>query len=80
MRAFSKNMRLSELSAGGEAKITGYNQTRVQQKLMEMGCIPGARVKWLFTAPGGDPVAYEIEGYVLSMRLQEAATVNIEII
>lgn len=45
-----------------------------------MGCVPGAKVKWLFTAPSGDPVAYEIEGYVLSMRLQEAATINIEVI
>lgn len=73
-------MRLSDLSAGVEAKITGYNHSRVQQKLMEMGCVPGAKVKWLFAAPSGDPVAYEIEGYVLSMRLQEAATINIEVI
>jgi len=43
-----------------------------------MGCIPGARVQLVLVAPFGDPKAYDIEGYRLSLRENEAKTVILE--
>lgn len=45
---------------------------------MEMGCIPGTRISVEFFAPGGDPIAFNIDGYVLGLRKSEAALIEIE--
>jgi Fe2+ transport system protein FeoA len=47
-------------------------------KLIEMGLYKGKQVKVLFKAPFGDPIAIDIEGYVLSLRKDEADQVQIE--
>jgi ferrous iron transport protein A len=44
---------------------------------MEMGCLPGEKVRLERVAPLGDPIAISVAGYMLSMRKDEAATVNI---
>lgn len=45
-----------------------------------MGCTPGEIVKLIRIAPAGDPIAIEIDGYVLSLRKKEAATVKVKLI
>ncbi|MCZ8216476.1 MAG: FeoA family protein [Cyclobacteriaceae bacterium] len=49
----------------------------ISAKLMEMGCLPGAPVRFNFTAPFGDPVCISVLGYELSLRLEEASTISI---
>lgn len=46
-------------------------------KLMEMGIVEGTQIKVLFRAPLGDPIAVDIKGYVLSLRLDEAALIQV---
>lgn len=43
-----------------------------------MGLYSGKTVKVLFKAPFGDPIAVDVDGYVLSMRLDEASLVELE--
>jgi Fe2+ transport system protein FeoA len=50
----------------------------LHQKLSEMGCIPGTEIEKLFTAPGGDPVAYRIDSYILGLRLAEASQIMVK--
>ncbi|NBX80474.1 MAG: ferrous iron transport protein A [Flavobacteriales bacterium] len=38
----------------------------------------GKQLKSFFTAPFGDPIAVELNGSVLSLRLEEAATIEVE--
>lgn len=71
-------MHLSELKPGEKAVILGFNDGRLQEKLMEMGCLPGTEIECTMIAPFGNPVAFKISGYMLSMRLEEADTINIE--
>ena len=57
--------------------MAGFTDDFLSVKLMEMGCLPGASVRFNFTAPFGDPVCISVSGYELSLRLDEAATISI---
>jgi ferrous iron transport protein A len=57
--------------------ISGFSDEQLSIKLMEMGCLPGAMVRFNFAAPLGDPICITVAGYELSLRLEEAATVLI---
>ncbi len=58
--------------------ITGISDSDLKPKLLEMGLYTGKVVSVLFKAPFGDPIAVDVDGYVLSMRLNEASLVQIE--
>ena len=49
-------------------------------KLMEMGCVPGEKIFLEQVAPLGDPISVNIAGYSLSLRLDEAEHIIVEII
>lgn len=68
---------LNELRVGESAVIDSFTNPDLQVKLLEMGCTPGETIQVEKFSPLGDPVAYNISGYILSMRLAEAATVTI---
>lgn len=69
---------LAELKLGESAVIRSFAQQDLALKLIEMGCIPGEKIKLCNIAPLGDPIAIEISGYLLSMRKAEAAGVLLE--
>ncbi|MCD8481961.1 MAG: ferrous iron transport protein A [Verrucomicrobia bacterium] len=52
----------------------------VQWRLMEMGVLPGTRIRFVRQAPLGDPVEIEIRGYHLSLRRAEAAEILVEVV
>ena len=43
-----------------------------------MGVTPGIIMQMVGTAPLGDPLAFEVRGYRLSLRRAEAALVEVE--
>jgi len=57
--------------------ISGFTDEALSVKLLEMGCLPGAPVRFNFSAPFGDPICISVLGYELSLRLEEAATISI---
>jgi ferrous iron transport protein A len=59
-------------------KIDSVQQSSFAQRLVEMGCIKGTNITKLFTAPGGDPIAFQIDTYVLSLRIDEAKTIIVK--
>ena len=69
---------MSELKLNELGVIACIEESPVRKKLMEMGCIPGTKVQLVLVAPCGDPKAYDIEGYRLSLRENEARTVILE--
>jgi len=71
-------MRLSQLRVGEKGKILSFESPDLQLKLMEMGCIPGEVVRIEQVAPLGDPISIRIAGYSLSLRLNEADQILIE--
>lgn len=71
-------LKASELRQGQSGRITAVQEGYLSNKLMEMGCIPGTRIFVEFFAPGGDPVALNIDGYVLGLRRSEAVLIEVE--
>jgi ferrous iron transport protein A len=70
--ALKSTMRLSELKVGQRGKISGFETSDLELKLMEMGCIPGEIVIVEQIAPLGDPISIRVAGYSLSLRKNEA--------
>ncbi len=71
--------RLSELKPGQEGIIKEFNDNEIFLKLMEMGCIPGEKILLEQIAPLGDPISVKVAGYRLSLRLNEAEHILVEI-
>jgi len=73
-------MKLSELKTFREATILSVEgDDSLAMRLMEMGITENERILFLGTAPLGDPIEFEVRGYRISLRKNEAARVCIEI-
>ena len=72
--------RLSQLRPGQKAIITEFNNQEIHLKLMEMGCLPGELISVEKSAPMGGPVSVIVSGYTLSLRLDEADHIMVNII
>ena len=74
----NKTMNLSELAPGDSACIaTVGGEGALRQHLLDMGVIPGAELSVVKLAPLGDPMEVRIHGYELTMRLAEAAQIDV---
>ncbi|MCX6319117.1 MAG: FeoA family protein [Bacteroidetes bacterium] len=71
--------RLSELKPGQEGIIKEFQNTDIFLKLMEMGCVPGEKILLEQIAPLGDPISVSVSGYHLSLRLNEAEHILVEL-
>ena len=74
------NKKLSELKPGQRAIIRKFGNHEIHLKLMEMGCLPGESISMEQIAPLGDPVSVYVAGYTLSLRLDEAEHIIVDII
>ena len=70
--------RLSDIKTGTSARIVSFEDNDLFLKLMEMGCIPGEKIKVEQIAPLGDPISILVAGYNLSLRLNEAEMILVE--
>ena len=69
---------LSELAIGKSAVIDAVGgDGALRQHFLDMGVIPGARIKAVKRAPLGDPIEYCIHGYELTLRLEDSAKIDI---
>ncbi len=74
----SEPSRLSELQPGQEAIVTRFHAEPHQiQRLREMGLITGTRLRFLRSAPLGDPIEIQFRGYRLSLRKQDASQIEV---
>ncbi len=71
-------MKLNELEIGQSALITTVGGSgALRQHFLDMGVIPGAEVTIVKFAPMGDPVEVSIHGYELTLRIAEAAQIEV---
>ena len=67
---------LDRLPLGESAVVHHVGGGRqVSRRLMEMGLLPGTRVAAIRRAPLGDPLELRLRGYLLSLRLADAAQI-----
>ncbi|MCR4824723.1 MAG: ferrous iron transport protein B [Bacteroidales bacterium] len=72
-------MTLRELPVGACAVILRVGGSgSLRQHFLDMGLIPGAHVKLVKYAPLGDPMELRINGYALTLRLADAAEIQVE--
>ena len=68
---------VAEMRPGEVAVVSGFTDEHLSVKLMEMGCLPGASIRFNFTAAFGDPICISVSGYELSLRKEEASAISI---
>ena len=72
-------MTLKELTIGQKGIITKVGGEGVlRQHFLDMGVIPGAEIELIKFAPMGDPMELRVHGYELTLRLDDAAKIDIE--
>ena len=69
---------LSQIKQGRTVCIVSFENNDLLLKLMEMGCVPGEKIKIEQVAPLGDPISIAVAGYNLSLRLNEADAIFVE--
>jgi ferrous iron transport protein A len=69
---------LNSISNGTTVHVKSIKASDLKVKLLEMGFCEGKELRVLYRAPFGDPMAIDIGGYVLSLRNEEAAQIEVE--
>jgi len=69
---------VASMTIGETATVDSFTNTEMSLKLLEMGCVPGEKIRLDTIAPLGDPIAIFVAGYILSLRKEEAATVLVK--
>lgn len=72
-------MTLAELKIGQDAVLRSIGgQGELRHHLLDMGLTPGTEVTLRKVAPMGDPIQLELRGYELTLRLDDAAKIEVE--
>ncbi len=73
-------MSMAELDVGQPGEVTRVaGEDAITIRLLEMGFVPGTRVRLVKRAPFGDPLEFQVRGYHISIRAAEAARVEISL-
>ena len=72
-------MTLKEIRTGEKASVKAVGgQGALRQHFLDMGIIPGTEITVVKYAPMGDPVEICLHGYELTLRLDDAAQIEVE--
>jgi ferrous iron transport protein A len=71
---------LADIGPGRSAQVLDVlGDDGLAARIMEMGIIEGETVKVIGTAPLGDPMDLEVQGYRLSLRKAEARRITVAV-
>ena len=70
-------MTLKDSETGMVVRIDSVGDSKLKNRLMTMGLIPGTRVEILRSAPMGDPIAIRLRSYNLAMRKDDAEQIQV---
>ncbi len=69
--------KLTQIGKGIDVKVKMVEGDELRSKLLELGITSGSTLRILYTAPFGDPIAVDVEGFVLSLRKSEASLIQV---
>ena len=76
---FGPSRSLAALPLGTDAVVRRVRSPRpIARRLMELGLVPGTRVRVTRVAPLGDPLELRVRDYALSIRRAEALSIEID--
>ena len=64
---------------GRVAEVSDHGGGQLAARILEIGLVRGTRVHYLRSAPLGDPIEVDVEGFLLSLRRDEANAVIVEL-
>jgi ferrous iron transport protein A len=71
-------MELADVAIGSWATVEHVGGERsFRRRLMELGLVPGTRVRMMGIAPLGDPMELLVRGASLSIRRREAGAIRV---
>ena len=77
-RTVVSSMTIAELKPGQSALVSRVGgEGALRQHFLDMGVIPGAALTVVKLAPMGDPMELRIHGYELTLRLDDAARIEV---
>ncbi|RLC71384.1 MAG: ferrous iron transport protein A [Chloroflexi bacterium] len=72
---------MNELEKGEKGRIVKIGgKGSVHRRLLDMGLVSGTEIEMQRVAPLGDPIEIKVKGYNLSLRKEEAASIEVEVI
>jgi ferrous iron transport protein A len=74
------SIKLSQLKKGDKCIVDSYMDENMQQKMLDMGCLPGEVITVDRFAPLGCPIALSVAGTVLCIRKDEAENILVKIV
>ena len=73
-------MKLTNMPIGKSGKVVCLTcQGQKKRRLLDLGLIPGTKIKARQKSPSGDPIAFEIRGATIALRSEETNSVIIEV-
>ena len=70
---------LSDAANGSLVRICCMeSRGRLARRLAEMGFVPGTEIKVLRRAPLSDPIEFQLRGYLISLRREEARLIRVK--
>jgi Fe2+ transport system protein FeoA len=70
--------RLSDCLLGEAIEVLSIEDDFMATKLIEMGMTEHLKTKIVLIAPLGDPIAIDIKGFTLSLRISEAEKILVK--
>jgi ferrous iron transport protein A len=72
--------KLSQLKKGDKCIVDSYRDDSMQQKMLDMGCLPGEIITIDRFAPLGCPIAISVAGTMLCIRKDEAENILVKLV
>lgn len=70
-------VKLTQVEKGADVTVQSIDGDELRSKLLELGITSGCTLRVLYAAPFGDPIAVDVEGFVLSLRKSEADLIQV---
>jgi Fe2+ transport system protein FeoA len=72
---------LNELKRGEKGRVVKIGGSgSIHRRLLDMGLVSGSDIEMERVAPLGDPIEIKVKGYNLSLRKEEATSIQVEVI
>lgn len=79
LRNKEKEETLAGVSVGEKVKILELQcEGAYRRRLLDLGLIPGIEVRAVMMSPLGSPMAYEIRGSIIALRLEDASKIIVK--
>ena len=70
---------LADLCVGERVNILELQcEGAYRRRLLDLGLIPGTEVGAIMISPLGDPIAYDIRGSIIALRLEDASKIVVK--